>query len=337
MELEIRRVQKTGASTMTVSLPKDWIKANSITPGTPVVVRVMTDGTISIDPKMQQEKEESRKVIVVEEDETKEHLTRKLIGAYLAGYNIIEVRSKGRLDLDLKHGVKEISRMVIGPEVIEETSNTIVLHDLSDPVELPQEKCVRRMHLIVDSMHKDAIVSLKDGDEALAQDVIDRDTDVDRLYWMAVKQYNLILKDRKLSEKIGVDIYEGMSLMLVARGIERIGDHAEKIATNSIILAKAGNKITDLKEICDSSEKAVKILDLAMQAFFLKDIGSANDIIDKGDELVQHCQDLGGNARMPTNVSTVVRTSVLDSIIRTTMYAMDIAEVAINGAMRMDA
>ena len=337
MELEIRRVQKTGASTMTVSLPKDWIKANSITPGTPVVVRVMTDGTISIDPKMQQEKEESRKVIIVEENETKEHLTRKLIGAYLAGYNIIEVRSKGRLDLDLKHGVKEISRMVIGPEVIEETSNTIVLHDLSDPVELPQEKCVRRMHLIVDSMHKDAIVSLKDGDEALAQDVIDRDTDVDRLYWMAVKQYNLILKDRKLSEKIGVDIYEGMSFMLVARGIERIGDHAEKIANNSIILAKAGNKITDLKEICDSSEKAVKILDLAMQAFFLKDIGSANDIIDKGDELVQHCQDLGGNARMPTNVSTVVRTSVLDSIIRTTMYAMDIAEVAINGAMRMDA
>jgi len=335
--LEIRRVQKTGASTMTVSLPKDWIKANSITPGTPVVVRVMTDGTISIDPKMQQEKEESRKVIIVEEDEIKEHLTRKLIGAYLAGYNIIEVRSKGRLDLDLKHGVKEISRMVIGPEVIEETSNTIVLHDLSDPVELPQEKCVRRMHLIVDSMHKDAIVSLKDGDEALAQDVIDRDTDVDRLYWMAVKQYNLILKDRKLSEKIGVNIYEGMSLMLVARGIERIGDHAEKIANNSIILAKAGNKITDLKEICDSSEKAVKILDLAMQAFFLKDIGSANDIIDKGDELVQHCQDLGGNARMPTNVSTVVRTSVLDSIIRTTMYAMDIAEVAINGAMRMDA
>lgn len=335
--MEIRRVQKTGASTMTVSLPKDWIKANSITPGTPVVVRVMTDGTISIDPKMQQEKEESRKVIMVEENETKEHLTRKLIGAYLAGYNIIEVRSKGRLDLDLKHGVKEISRMVIGPEVIEETSNTIVLHDLSDPVELPQEKCVRRMHLIVDSMHKDAIISLQDGDEALAQDVIDRDTDVDRLYWMAVKQYNLILKDRKLSEKIGVDIYEGMSLMLVARGIERIGDHAEKIANNSIILAKAGNKITDLKEICDSSEKAIKILDFAMQAFFLKDIESANDIIDQGDELVQHCQDLGGNAKMPSNISTVVRTSVLDSITRTTMYAMDIAEVAINGAMRMDA
>lgn len=332
--MEIRRVQKTGASTMTVSLPKDWIVANSIKPGTPVVVRVLTDGTISIDPKMQQEKEENRKIIMVDEDETKEHLTRKLIGAYLAGYNIIEVRSKGRLDLDLKHGVKEMSRLVIGPEVIEETSNTIVLHDLSDPVELPQEKCVRRMHLIVDSMHKDAIVSLQDEEEALAQDVIDRDADVDRLYWMAVKQYNLILKDRKLSEKIGVDIYEGMSLMLVARGVERIGDHAEKIAHNALILTKSRNKINDLKDIIGLSEQAIKTLDMAMQAFFLKDIASANEIIDKGDELVQRCQNLSANSRLPANVSAVVRTSVLDSIIRTTMYAMDIAEIAINGAMR---
>jgi phosphate uptake regulator len=336
MELEIRRVQKTGASTMTVSLPKDWIEANSIKPGTPVVVRVQTDGTICIDPKMQNEREESRRIIMVEDDETKEHLTRKLIGAYLAGYNIIEVRSKGRLDLELKHGVKEISRLVIGPEVIEETSNTIVLHDLSDPVELPQEKCVRRMHLIVDSMHKDAIASLRDGDDELAQDVIDRDADVDRLYWMAVKQYNLILRDRKLSEKIGVDIYDGMSLMLVARGIERIGDHAEKIANNSILLAKSSNKIGDLKEIGDLSDHAIKTLDMAMQAFFLKDIAAANDIIDQGDELVLRCQELGSNPRASGNASTVVRTSVLDSITRTAMYAMDIAEVAINGAMRIE-
>ena len=257
MELEIRRVQKTGASTMTVSLPKDWIVSNSIKPGTPVVVKVLPDGTISIDPKMQRDKEEMRKVIMVDDEETKEHLTRKLIGAYLAGYNIIEVRAKSRLDLELKHAVKEISRMVIGPEVIEETSNTIILHDLSDPVELPQQKCVRRMHLIVNSMHKDAIIALREGDEALAKDVIDRDTDVDRLYWMAVKQYNMILKDRKLSEKIGVDIFEGMSLMLVARGIERIGDHAEKIANNALMMAKASGTLANLDEIVKLSARAV--------------------------------------------------------------------------------
>jgi phosphate uptake regulator len=321
---------------MTVSLPKDWIVSNSIKPGDPVAVRVLPDGTISIDPKMRTEREESRKMIMTDEDESREHLTRKLIGAYLAGFNIIEVRSKTRLDLDLKHAVKEMSRLVIGPEVIEETSNTITLHDLSDPVELPQEKCVRRMQLLVGSMHKDAILALKDGDEALAKDVIDRDQDVDRLYWMAVKQYNMILKDRKLGEKIGVDIYEGLSLMLVARGVERIGDHAEKIANNVIIAVQAGTKLGDLDDIWKLSESAINVLDKAMEAFYLKDIRAANRIIDVGDELVQKCQDLNYGSRMPNSMAAIARTSVLDSITRTIMYAMDIAEVAINAAMRME-
>jgi phosphate uptake regulator len=336
MELEIRKVQKTGASTMTVSLPKDWILSNSIKPGDPVVVRVLPDGTITIDPKMRTEREESRKVIMADEDESQEHLTRKLIGAYLAGYNIIEVRSKARLDLELKHAVKEISRMVIGPEVIEETSNTITLHDLSDPVELPQEKCVRRMQLIVSSMHKDAVLALKEGDDALAMDFIDRDKDVDRLYWMVVKQYNLILRDRKLSERIGVDIYEGMSLMLVARGIERIGDHAEKIANNVVIAVQAGTKLGDLDDIGRLSDSAINILEKAMEAFYLKDIKASNRVIDAGDELVQKCQDLNYGARMPNSMAAIARTTVIDSITRTTMYAMDIAEIAINAAMRVD-
>jgi phosphate uptake regulator len=336
MDLEIRRVQKTGASTMTVSLPKSWVNDNSIKAGDPVMVKVMGDGTVTIDPRMNQEKAESRKVIWVDSDESKEHLTRKLIGAYLAGYNVIEIRSKERLEYDLKHAIKELSRMVIGPEVIEETSNTVVLHDLSDPVELPQEKCVRRMHLIVNSMHKDAVLAMNEADEALARDVIERDADVDRLYWMAVKQYNLIMKDRKLSEKIGVDIYEGMTLLLVARGMERIGDHAEKIARNVINAIQAKAKFGDMAEISDLSSRSLSVLERSMESFFKMDIGSANLIIDEAEKLVQECQNLSSTIRLPSNVSAVTTTSVLDSIVRTTMYAMDIAEIAINAAMRQD-
>jgi phosphate uptake regulator len=192
------------------------------------------------------------------------------------------------------------------------------------------------MHLLVSSMHKDAILALKDGDDALAKDVIDRDQDVDRLYWMAVKQYNMILKDRKLGEKIGVDIYEGLSLMLVARGVERIGDHAEKIAHNVIIAVQAGTRLGDLDDLGKLSEAAINVLDKSMESFYLKDIRAANRIIDVGDELVQRCQDLNYGSRMPNSMAAIARTSVLDSITRTTMYAMDIAEIAINGAMRID-
>jgi phosphate uptake regulator len=334
MELEIRRVQKTGASTMTVSLPKEWIDGNGIKPGDPVEVKVLSDGTISIDPQIKRESEATRMVIEIDADEPKEHLTRKLIGAYLAGFDVVEVRSKDRLDIELKRTVKEISRMVIGPEVMEETSNTVVLHDLSDPVELPQEKCVRRMHLIVSSMHRDAVLALTSLDEELADDVMDRDPDVDRLFWMASKQYNLILKDRRLAEKLGVDIFYGMSLMLVARGVERIGDHAEKIAKNAVIAIRAGKPFGDIEEIVRHSESSLSILDSAMQALFKHDIEGANLAIDAGEKLVEEVERLYSTMQSPSKALTVAKTSILDSITRTTMYAADIAEIAINNAMR---
>lgn len=331
--MDIRRIQKTGASTMTVSLPKDWIDSQGLKAGDPVGMQMMPDGTVNVDPRSDRKKEPTKKTIRIEKEESEEHLTRKLIGAYLAGFNIIEVRSKDRIDHDIKHAIKDFARLVIGPEVIEETSNSVVLHDLSDPVELPQEKCVRRMHLIVNSMHKDAMEAFREGDVDMAHDIIDRDGDVDRLYWMAVKQYNLIIKDRKLGERIGVDIYEGMNLMLVARGIERIGDHAEKIAKNVIIASETNVKMDGLGTILELSAKALDVLDRSIEAFFLKDIGSANAAIDAGNILVQNLERLSTQIRMPTDKAAIVATNVIDSIIRTTMYSMDISEIAINGAM----
>ena len=153
------------------------------------------------------------------------------------------------------------------------------------------------MHLIVNSMHKDAMEAFKDGDLDMAHDIIDRDADVDRLYWMAVKQYNLIIKDRKLGERIGVDIYEGMNLMLVARGIERIGDHAEKIAKNVIIANETNVKMDGLGSILDLSSKALDVLDRSIDAFFLKDINSANAAIDAGNVLVQSLEKLSTQIR----------------------------------------
>lgn len=335
-EMEIRRIQKTGASTMTVSLPKAWVDQNNLKAGDPVGMHILPDGTINVDARTDRKRETARRLIWVDREESSEHLTRKLIGAYLAGYNILEIRSKDRLDHDIKHTIKEFARLVIGPEVIEETSNSVVLHDLSDPVELPQEKCVRRMHLIAHSMHSDAMVAFVEGDVDLARDIIERDADVDRLYWMAVKQYNLIIKDRKLAEKIGIDIYEGMNLVLVARIIERIGDHAEKIAKNAEAAAELGEHIQEIDLMRSFSKESLGVLEKAIEAYFLKNIKNANTVIDKGEDLVGRCEMLSARLRSQHEPAAVVSTSVLDSIIRTTMYAMDVAEIAINGAMKLD-
>lgn len=327
---ESRKVQKTGTSTITVSLPKSWIDANNIKAGDRVNMVVADDGTLCIDAGERKKAMPAKSIIEVDEGEA-EHLGRKLIGAYLAGFNIIEVRSKERIGLEMKHVIKAFSRLVIGPEVIEETSNSITLHDLSDPVELPQKKCVRRMHLLVGAMYRDAITSYLSEDPALAEDVIDRDQDIDRLYWMTVKQFNLIQKDRKLAEIVGTNIYDSMSLMLVARAIERIGDHAEKIAKHLVErqAQKISQKEADL--ILKFSEESVNILMLAMESFFSRDVNKANEVIDSADLLSEKIKKSAYSLQNNFNAEIM---SILDSIGRVAMYSADIAELAINDAMR---
>jgi len=190
------------------------------------------------------------------------------------------------------------------------------------------------MYCSVNSMHKDAVTAFEEGAENLARDVIDRDLDVDRLYLMVVKQYNLILKDRKIGEKIGVDVFEGVNLMLAARLIERIGDHAEKIARTSLLLDECESKsiINDLKQL---SDRVILILDKAVESLFKQDMHEANLVIDEGAQLVEKCERLkpGGKAQ---GCVSLHENTVLDSIMRTAMYSIDIAETAINMTMNSD-
>ena len=154
---------------------------------------------------------------------------------------------------------------------------------------------------------------------------------------MAVKQYNLILKDRKLSEKIGVDIFEGMNLMIIARGVERIGDHAEKIAKNVILASERGLQFDKVEEMRKLSVSSLAVLDKAIEAHLLKNIKTANAAIDAGSDVVARFEKLSSEVRTKHNEAAVIYSSIVDSMIRVTMYAMDIAEIAINGAMRNEA
>lgn len=316
---------------MTVSLPKNWIENQRLKQGDPLEIDFLPDGSLSISRIRDEKEEPARKVITVNPGETGAHVMRKLIASYLAGFDIIEVQARERLDLSIKKEVKEFTRLVIGPEVIEENATSLVLHDLSDPAELPQRKCVRRMHLLVKSMHLDAMISFETSDEDLAMDVIDRDIDVDRLYLMVVKQYNMILKDRKLADKLGVNVFEGVNLMLVARLLERIGDHAEKIARMSIGRSKDERDRDLILALKDLSGRAVKLLDSAVDSMFRKDISLANSTIDMGEDLVRDCEIIG--PKIEEYVHGVVESTVLDSVLRTAMYAIDIAETAINMAI----
>lgn len=81
-----------------------------------------------------------------------------------------------------------------------------------------------RMREIAQRMVKDAIDSFVNEDKALAQEVIDRDAEVDDLNSSVVNDLMLVMT------KDPGNIVQASQLIYISRNIERIGDHATNIA-----------------------------------------------------------------------------------------------------------
>jgi len=78
----------------------------------------------------------------------------------------------------------------------------------------------------------------------------------------------------------------------------------------------------------------VEILSRAIDSFFNGNIDTANPAIDEARELVVVGEELFPHLRGKGGTGTMSRTAVMDSLLRTIMYSTDIAEIAINDAMR---
>src|SRR5207244_3065263 len=145
---------------------------------------------------------------------------------------------------------------------------------------ISEEKCLRRMHLTVRAMHEDAIAALRTRDDALARDVAQRDQDVDRLYWMVAKQYNIAHTGGggmapDVASKIALHNYR-----LIAKLFERIGDHAERIARTYPVFAEGRLEPKLLKEMDVVREFVITILEKVLIALMPAVIDAANSAVD---------------------------------------------------------
>ncbi|HKV90689.1 MAG TPA: phosphate uptake regulator PhoU [Thermoplasmata archaeon] len=333
MGLEGRKLQLAGGSTYLVSLPKRWVHSSGLKAGDTIFVETEVDGSVSVRRQPHEKPAVLRKVFDERGEDTRDHLLRKLIGAYISGFGLIEVRFHPPRGPFVRRVAREFCHLVIGPEVIEETRTALVIQDLSDTSELNSEKCLRRMHLIVRAMLEDAVLALKTGGTSLAHDVAQRDQDVDRLYWMVAKQYHMARPFAGDPEGRGASA-EIQGHCLVAKLLERIGDHAERIAGT---LGSLGpGKSVDgklMKELEETTASAVSILDKSFGALIAHDIEAANEAIDRQadhqrliDQLTHHVAPRKGEELLALG-------TIVDSLSRTARYSADIAEQAINMAV----
>ncbi len=259
-------------------------------------------------------------------------LIRDIIAAYLAGSDIIEMKAD-RILAEQKKIIRNMCYKLIGPEIIEETARKVVIQDLLNPDEISIKKSVRRMYLISNSMHIDAIRAIKNLDKDLAMDVDQRDDDVDRLFLLISKQFRSILRGARLPDASETSIDEYHDLRMVAGPLERIADHARKIARITMFLkAPIPEDIMNMIEV--TSEASRQIVEDSIDALYNSDVELANKVIDNVAKLSPMFDKLNESLLNNDSCGSVVALgTVVDSIDRTGDYGSNIAEIAINSAM----
>lgn len=331
----IRRVQKVGKSTFTVSLPREWVKTKNLSPKTEVDVQTLEDGSLRVDTiDSQKGAVRSKELTISIKEPDAGYLIRKALAAYIANYDVIRLDlSKVSLEASGKDKIRKmIKNKMAGGEIIEESVSQITIQIMLKQAELPLDRLLIRMAAMTHDMIKDASSAIRAKDRNVLLDVIARDDDVDKLYFMASRWLVGMMGDTTAAKGCGpTDSRVCLEYRLACRNVERVADHTTRVAAG-FLDASAGLKR-------DLAERFASALDSAGNVFIRasnclqsgslqeanKAIHDARRAISEADELMACLMESGMGIKA---VGSMV--SVADSIKRIAEYGIGISELVFN-------
>jgi len=328
--VETRKVQVTGGSTYTVSIPKDWATDNGVSAGSEVAFYPEGD-SLFLTPRTGDERTEGTLDIG---ELAGDELIRAVMTMYVSGFDIIALES-ARITTDQRRTIRQATQSLVGLEVLEETRDKVVIRDLLDSSELSINNAVTRMRLIALSMLEDAVTALIDLDEDLARDVIQRDDDVDRLWMVVSRIFRATLRSPRAAEELGVSREVCFDYQSAARQLERIADHATKIAHLSLNFDEPlPDDVTEA--LGGLHADAANVIDVAMDALFLDGSDEATREANEARESVQgidsHARSIDELLRELDPTRAQLLGLVVYSLSRSADYGGNIAETALQKA-----
>jgi phosphate uptake regulator len=319
--METRKVQVTGKSTYIVTLPKRWAVDSGLVAGSLVRVSYRDDGSIVITPP--EHGQEDPRMKRLKFDKSTDATIRDLIGAYVMGYQAIEIYAD-HIPKEMARDVKRTCHNLIGFEVVEETDKKVMIQDLLDFGEFTIEKGIKRMSSLVSLMLDGLINYLRTEDDEILREIISRDDEVDRAYLLISKQFVNRLSLIRSLEVDKLSLIESFYYRLAAGNLERIGDHAVKIADT---FSHTGIPATALP-IRESVSVPQNLVTSSIESLRKSDVSLANEVISENALAKER---LSKSVSATASVTAISSPEIVfDSLIRIGDYAANIAELAID-------
>ena len=327
--MEARKVYVSGGSTYVISLPKKWVKKTNLKPGDSLMVTEhgssLLIGTSTI------EKESLTKEIKISQIKSSEALERILIAFYLVGYDTIKIKVDRKDHIAYREIIRNILDYLIGVEIVEDTNEAMTLEIMLDYKRMSTMQILQRMFSIDRSMLLDLGKALKNMDIGLAKDIIAREKEIDRLYFLVVRQLKSAVEYQQIAEKLGIESQRDcLGYRIVVKVLERIADHIENIAKSYIKLFEI-QKETQLYEFIDLTSNVVTTFEKSIQALFTRNGEMAETVFHELKKVEKSQSDISKELFKIEDIqSAILMKAMLDSLRRIASYSGDIAEVAIN-------
>ncbi len=327
--METRKVQLTGGSTYTISLPKSWAQRNDVEAGATLSF-VDNGDTLTVSTKVEEGR--SRGELDIGEL-SGDHLTRSVMTMYVSGFDVITLKAD-RITAEQRQAIRTATQNLIGVEVLEETADRVVIQDLLDSSELSVTNAVERMHLIATSMLSDAVAAVIDNQDDLATDVIDRDDDVDRLWLVVSRIFRGTLRSPAASPDLGISREDCFDYHSAARQLERIADHAAKISNLATNLEAIPEPV--VTAIQSLHEAVIDVIEGAVEALLEDDTERSSQLAHRSRSQVldidEHTREIDQLLRELDPHEAQSLGLIVDSLSRSADYGGNIAETALQKA-----
>jgi len=324
--MEKRKVQITGGGTYFITLPKRWAERVGVVSKSEIALAPTVAGSLLIVPEGA--KRNNQVTINIEEKEGVV-LERAIIAAYIAGFDVIEVIGK-RIIPEKRRLVRKTTQSLVGLEIMEESQEKIIIHCLISMQDFPADMTVRRIFSITKAMLTDAVTALLKRDEELSHDVIERDSEVDRLVLVVAREFRLLLRDLLLESEVGHSRLLFHAYQSVAKQLERVADHAVKISKASLAMIMPVEQ-TQAKEIESLLCSCQEIIKGSVDSFLNGTPDLANAVLahrTKTEQWENRAHQLFFIQENPQNIPPLA--TLLDSLLRIREYGFNIAEISLN-------
>ena len=280
--MEARKVQRVGYSTLTVSLPREWVEDVKLKAGDIVSIKREDDGSLKLIPGTEHKREEVKNCVVnADLCTSKNLLTRVITANYILGHDTIQIAAKDEMKRVHLEEIRATTQRLTGLSIVEQTLKQVTLQSFVDPTRFPIYGLMRRLHIIIGSMLEVSIKALVERRAELASEVTHMEEESDRIYWLIVRQLLLAIRDRSVGTRIGIESPVHIpGNRVVAKTLEEMADSAENIAMEVIALNNHVAGETILNDIAKFCTQVSRVSEQIIKALLTGDVRLANETIE---------------------------------------------------------